>query len=155
MISSFNKLNQIFISHIRSLSTSFNLPIHEFNPDPSTPIENQLLDLGHQRRLERENKPYRSSFRVYSIFEVKTNDDKRWLIEGANSEPAYIGFNFLIYFLKTCFWIGFSGGSICAERNALGLLSHFPSHLNPIIVRGSCVTDSSDPLTPGLLCLFL
>ena len=103
MISSFNKLNQIFISHIRSLSTSFNLPIHEFNPDPSTPIENQLLDLGHQRRLERENKPYRSSFRVYSIFEVKTNDDKRWLIEGANSEPAYIGFTFLNSFFEPFF----------------------------------------------------
>jgi len=125
MISSFNKLHQIFISHIRSLSTSFNLPIHEFHPDSSTPIENQLLDLGHQRRLERENKPYRSSFRVYSIFEVETNDGKRWLIEGANSEPAYIGFNFLILFFETFFGFGRKRRLYLCREECFGIIISF------------------------------
>ena len=113
-----------------------NMPISEFNPDPLADLSETLLRIAKERCASRVQLPYRSNFRVYALFDVHLNDGSRFLIEGANTEPAFIQ------------------GSVCAERNALSLLPHLQLHgnTNPKVRMGCIVSDSVDPLAPGLLC---
>eukprot|EP00934_Nitzschia_sp_Nitz4_P006963 Nitzschia sp. Nitz4//scaffold137_size62074//6852//8719//NITZ4_006406-RA/size62074-augustus-gene-0.4-mRNA-1//-1//CDS//3329535673//6953//frame0 len=105
------------------------------------------ITLAHQFRLSLKTKPSQSSFRVLAMlfyetegcqssstlapWVAQTTSDGRTFILGSNDEP------------------GFMGGAICAERSALVQLRFVPNAKVTTLVIS---TDSSDPISPGLLC---
>ena len=94
-----------------------------------------LCQLANQRRLALASSPSQSNFRVYALIIVEINDESgtiQRIIDGTNSEQGYIG------------------GSICAERSALVKLRFFPS--STVIKKIIITTDSSHPISPGILC---
>ena len=97
----------------------------------------KLLDLCHERRLELEQPPLQSYFRVYAILVVtfydKYNKKQSTLIEGTNSEASFIQH------------------SICAERSAMSSVA-FRRIINPNIEKVIISTDSTQPISPGCLC---
>ena len=75
--------------------------------------------------------PMASNFRVLCLMLLTTKDDEPACVFGMNFEPANIG------------------GSICAERSAIGQLHLYN---DPIIVKIFIVTDAEQPISPGTLC---
>ena len=112
------------------------------NPS-GTPDEQDIGDLisAHRYRLS-ITPPRQSSFRVVAIlfYELSSSDDdgdgRRWRrrhsVVGTNDEPCTIS------------------GSLCAERAALLQLRFVPNLVR--ISRVVIVTDSSQPISPGMLC---
>ena len=92
--------------------------------------DESLVALANQKRISLPSPPTQSNFRVYAILVVNINGVSH-TIEGTNAEQ------------------GFIGGAICAERSALVKLRYFE---NPVIERVVVVTDSKQPISPGLLC---
>lgn len=93
----------------------------------------ELVQLCNRQRESLSSSPSQSGFRVFALifFETETIPGIH-IVEGANSEPTYIG------------------GSICAERAALCKLRMFT---NPIVKKVVVTTDSKHvPISPGLLC---
>jgi len=92
-----------------------------------------LVDLCNEQRLSLASSPVQSGFRVFALLFFTTDTIPGiQLVEGANSEPSYIG------------------GSICAERAALCKLRMFS---NPRILKVVVTTDAKHvAISPGLLC---
>lgn len=100
------------------------------NCDDAGLSDEALVALANQKRISLPTSPTQSNFRVYAILVVSIDGVSR-TIEGTNAEQGYIG------------------GAICAERSALVKLRYFE---NPIIERVVVVSDSKQPISPGLLC---
>lgn len=92
----------------------------------------ELVRLCNYRREHIPSAPIQSNFRVYAFLIIRrSEDDALDIIEGANSEPTYIG------------------GSICAERAAIMQLRHL---CRPNLLKVVVVTDSDSAVSPGVLC---
>jgi cytidine deaminase len=92
------------------------------------------VQLAHENRLKVARLPAQSLFRVYALMiceDVSTG--ALCAVEGHNHESGYIG------------------GSICAERSAIGSAA-FRNLTRPLIRHVVISTDSTECIAPGCLC---
>ena len=102
----------------------------EFASVRATTPHNEVIDILNKKRLVL-SPPMASNFRVLCLMLLKTRNEEPAYVLGMNFEPANIG------------------GSICAERSAIGQL-HL--HNDPTITKIFIVTDAEQPISPGTLC---
>jgi len=94
----------------------------------------ELVQLAHDNRLKVTRLPAQSLFRVYALMiceDVATG--ALCAVEGHNHESGYMG------------------GSICAERSAIGSAA-FRNLTRPLIRHVVISTDSTECIAPGCLC---